>query len=70
LKHKALRLPDELSEEVSRRARIKGVPDTEVHPSIDRAGLLLESMKMAMEKPVPSAVAGLCEEVFEIRNLV
>jgi hypothetical protein len=27
-------------------------------------------MKMAMEKPVPSALSGLCEAVFEIRNVL
>ena len=28
------------------------------------------SVKMAMEKPIPPAHSGLCEAVFEIRNLV
>jgi hypothetical protein len=70
LKHKPLRLPDELSEEITRRARMKGVPDADCTRLFDRAGLLLESVKMVMQTPIPSVLSGLCEAEFEIQKLV
>ena len=40
MRHKTLRLPDELSEEITRRARIKGVPDADYTRLLIERGLL------------------------------
>jgi hypothetical protein len=68
MKHKTLRLPDELSEEITRRARIKGVPDAD-YTRFER-GLFLEGVEMAMQTSVPPAWWGLCEAVLETRNIL
>jgi hypothetical protein len=67
---KTLRLTDELSEEITRRARMKGVPDADYYRLLIERGLLLESVELAMEKPIPPAYWGLCEAVLETRNIL
>ena len=67
---KTLRLPDELSEEITRRARIKGVPDADYYRLLIERGLLLEGVELAREKPLPPAYWGLCEAVLETRNIL
>jgi hypothetical protein len=67
---KTLRLPDELSEEIARRARMRGVPDADYYRLLIERGLLLESVELAMEKPTPPAYWGLCEAVLETRNIL
>ena len=67
---KTLRLPDELSDEITRRARMKGVPDADYYRLLIERGLLLETVEMAMEKPLPPAYWGLCEAVLETRNIL
>ena len=70
MRHKTLRVPVELAEEITRRARIKGVPDADYYRLLIERGLLLESVEMAMEKPTPPAYWGLCEAVLETRNIL
>jgi hypothetical protein len=70
MKHKTLRLPYELSEEITRRARIKGVPDADYTRLLIERGLLLEGVEMAMQSPIPPAYWGLCEAVLETRNIL
>ena len=67
---KTLRLTFELSEEVSRRARMKGVPDADYYRLLIERGLLLESVEMVMDKPIPPGYWGLCEAVLETRNIL
>jgi len=67
---KTLRLTDELSEEITRRARMKGVPDADYYRLLIERGLLLESVELALEKPIPPAYWGLCEAVLETRNII
>jgi hypothetical protein len=67
---KTLRLHDELSEEVTRRARMKGVPDADYYRLLIERGLFLESVELAMEKPIPPAYWGLYEAVLETRNIL
>ena len=58
MKVKTLRLPVELSEEITRRARMKGVPDADYYRLLIERGLLLESVELAMEKPTPAGLLG------------
>jgi hypothetical protein len=67
---KTLRLTEELSEEITRRARLKGVPDADYYRLLIERGLLLESIELAREKPIPPAYWGLCEAVLETRNIL
>jgi len=70
MRHKTLRLPADIADEITRRARIKGVPDADYYRLLIERGLLLESVQLAMEKPVPPAYWGLCEAVLETRNIL
>ena len=70
MKHKTLRMPSDLAEEVTRRARIKGVPDADYYRLLIERGLLLESVELALEKPIPPAYWGLFEAVLETRNIL
>ena len=70
MRHKTLRLPHELSEEITRRARIKGVPDADYTRLLIERGLFLEGAEMAMQVPVPPAWWRLCEAVLETRNVL
>ena len=70
MRHKTLRVPVELAEEITRRARIKGVPDADYYRLLIERGLLLESVELAMDKPTPPAYWGLCEAVLETRNIL
>ena len=70
MRHKTLRLPDELSEEITRRARIKGVPDADYTRLLIERGLFLEGVEMVMQAPIPPAWWGLCEAVLETRNIL
>ena len=67
---KALRLSADLAEEVTRRARKRGVPDADYYRLLIERGLLLESVEMTTEKPIPPAYWGLCEAVLETRNIL
>ena len=70
MRHKTLRLSDELSEEITRRARIKGVPDADYTRLLIERGLFLEGVETAMQPPIPPAWWGLCEAVLETRNIL
>jgi hypothetical protein len=70
MRHKTLRVPVELAEEITRRARIKGVADADYYRLLIERGLLLESVELAMDKPTPPAYWGLCEAVLETRNIL
>jgi hypothetical protein len=70
MRHKTLRMPADLADEITRRARIKGVPDADYYRLLIERGLLLESVELAMEKPIPPAYWGLCEAVLETRNIL
>ena len=70
MRHKTLRMPAELADEITRRARIKGVPDADYYRLLIERGMLLESVELAMEKPIPPAYWGLCEAVLETRNIL
>jgi hypothetical protein len=70
MRHKTLRLPDELSEEITRRARIKGVPDADYTRLLIERGLFLEGVEMAMQTSVPPAWWDLCEAVLETRHIL
>ena len=70
MRHKTLRLPNELSEEITRRARVKGVPDADYTRLLIERGLLLEGVEIAMQAPIPPAYWGLCEAVLETRNIL
>jgi hypothetical protein len=52
---KTLRLPDDLSREIARRARMKGVPDADYYRLLIERGLLLEAVDRAQKKPVAPA---------------
>lgn len=67
---KTLRLPPDLFDEITRRARMKGVPDADYYRLLIERGLLLESVEIAMEKSLPPAYWGLCEAVLETRNIL
>ena len=67
---KALRLPTDLAEEVTQRARKRGVPDADYYRLLIERGLLLEGVEMAMQTPIPPAWWGLCEAVLETRNIL
>ena len=70
MRHKTLRVPEDLAEEVTRRARIKGVPDADYYRLLIERGLLLETVELALDKPIPPAYWGLCEAVLETRNIL
>jgi hypothetical protein len=70
MRHKTLRVPTDLADEITRRARIKGVPDADYYRLLIERGLLLESVELAMERPIPPAYWGLCEAVLETRNIL
>ena len=70
MRHKTLRVPVELCEEITRRARIKGVVDADYYRLLIERGLLLENVEMAMENPIPPAYWRLCEAVLETRNIL
>ena len=65
---KALRLPTDLAEEVTQRARKRGIAD--YYRLLIERGLLLEGVEMAMQTPIPPAYWGLCEAVLETRNIL
>src|SRR6266403_4721476 len=67
---KALRLPSDLAEEVTQRARKRGVPDADYYRLLIERGLLLEGVEMATQAPIPPAYWGLCEAVLETRNIL
>ena len=67
---KALRLPTDLAEEVTQRARKRGVPDADYYRLLIERGLFLEGVEMAMQARVPPAYWGLCEAVLETRNIL
>lgn len=67
---KTLRVTEELSDEVTRRARFRGVPDADYYRLLIERGLLLESVELALDKPIPPAYWGLCEAVLETRNII
>ncbi len=67
---KALRLPTDLAEEVTRRARKRGVADADYYRLLIERGLLLEGVEMAMQAPIPPAYWRLCEAVLETRNIL
>ena len=67
---KALRLPTHLAEEVTQRARKRGVADADYYRLLIERGLLLEGVEMAMQTPIPPAWWGLCEAVLETRNIL
>ena len=70
MKHKTLRLSEEISAEITRRARIKGVPDADYYRLLIERGLLIENLEMAIGKPLPPAYWELCEAVLETRNIL
>jgi hypothetical protein len=70
MRHKTLRVPTDIADEITRRARMKGVPDADYYRLLIERGLLLESVELAMEKPIPPAYWGLCEAVLEMRNIL
>jgi len=63
-------MPTDVADEITRRARIKGVPDADYYRLLIERGLLLESVELAMEKPIPPAYWSLCEAVLETRNIL
>jgi hypothetical protein len=67
---KALRLPIDLAEEVTHRARKRGVADADYYRLLIERGLFLEGVEMAMQAPIPPAWWGLCEAVLETRNIL
>ena len=67
---KALRLPTDLAEEVTQRARKRGVADADYYRLLIERGLLLEGVEMAMQTPIPPAYWDLCEAVLETRNIL
>ncbi|HZR03081.1 MAG TPA: hypothetical protein VFA81_07915 [Burkholderiales bacterium] len=70
MRHKTLRVPTDLADEITRRARMKGVADADYYRLLIERGLLLESVELAMERPIPPAYWGLCEAVLETRNIL
>jgi hypothetical protein len=70
MRHKTLRMPTDIADEITRRARIKGVPDADYYRLLIERGLLLESVELAMERPIPPAYWELCEAVLETRNIL
>ena len=70
MRHKTLRVPADVADEITRRARMKGVPDADYYRALIERGMLLESVELAMEKPIPPAYWGLCEAVLETRNIL
>ena len=70
MRHKTLRVPADIADEITRRARMKGVPDADYYRLLIERGLLLESVELAMERPIPPAYWGLCEAVLETRNIL
>ena len=70
MRHKTLRMPVEVAEEITRRARVKGVPDADYYRLLIERGLLLEGVELALEKPIPPAYWSLCEAVLETRNIL
>jgi hypothetical protein len=67
---KALRLPTDLAEEVTKRARKRGVADADYCRLLIERGLFLEGAELAMQAPIPPAWWGLCEAVLETRNVL
>jgi len=67
---KALRLPTDLAEELTQRARKRGVADADYYRLLIERGLLLEGVEMAMQRHIPPAYWGLCEAVLETRNIL
>jgi len=70
MRHKTLRVPADVADEITRRARMKGVPDADYYRALIERGLLLESVELALERPIPPACWGLCEAVLETRNIL
>ena len=70
MRHKTLRLPVDVADEIARRACMKGVPDADYYRLLIERGLLLETVEMAMQKPLPPAYWGLYEAVLETRNIL
>ena len=70
MRHKTVRVPTDVADEITRRARIRGVPDADYYRLLIERGLLLESVELAMQKPIPPAYWGLCEAVLETRNIL
>jgi hypothetical protein len=70
MRHKTLRVPTDVADEITRRARIRGVPDADYYRLLIERRLLLESVELAMQKPIPPAYWGLCEAVLETRNIL
>jgi hypothetical protein len=70
MRHKTLRPPVDVADEIARRARMKGVPDADYYRLLIERGSLLESVELAMDKPLPPAYWGLCEAVLETRNIL
>jgi hypothetical protein len=48
-------LPIDVADEITRRARINGVPDADYCQLPIGRGLLLETVEIAVEKPLPPA---------------
>ena len=63
-------MPIDLADEITRRARIRGVPDADYYRLLIERGLLLESVELALSKPIPPAYWGLFEAVLETRNIL
>ena len=70
MRHKTVRVPTDVADEITRRARMKGVADADYYRLLIERGMLLESVELAMEKPIPPAYWGLCEAVLETRNIL
>ena len=71
MRQKTLRLPDELSEEITRRARIKGVPDADYTRLLIERGLLLEGVEMvtqARDNVYEVAASRWCAQRYSVGN--
>src|SRR5262249_18331145 len=67
---KALRLSRDLAEEVSRRARKRGVPDADYYRLLIERGLLIETFELVAEHPIPPAHWTFGEALLETRNIL
>ena len=67
---KALRLSRDLAEEVTKRARKRGVPDADYYRLLIERGLLIETFQLVTENPIPPAYWALCEALLETRNIL
>ena len=70
MKHKTLRVPYDLADEITRRARVKGVPDADYYRALIERGLWIESAELIMDNPVPPRYWGLYEALLETRNIL